>query len=242
MARARDAERIGTRVDAARADRGEAKAADGARAKGEKGRLMPDITAVMPVRSAWMTMPRALRALARATQSIQIKLLICENEGTDPSVDMCKSAWLTPALNDLGLVDHRVLQQMPCSGASNPHERKQQNLCRMWSLFIAEVKTPYMLMVDADVLIPSRGLYQMLAGMLGSSCLGAYGIDYPVKPGSQKMHDHVPTGCTLYRMEAIREVGEVQSHGCPCRWLDEKLESLGWEVRKVLMVEAEHIE
>lgn len=201
-----------------------------------------DLTTVMPVRNAWFTMGRALRALGLAAESMPIRLLICENEGTDPSVDDCKSPWLPPMLVQLGLVDHEVLQPMPCSASSNQHQRMQENLCRMWGLFLATVDTPYMLWLDADVLIPPDGIYRLLDGMLGNNRLGAYGIDYPVAPGSDQMHDHVPNGCTLYRMEAVRQIEPIGSQGCVCRWWNEKLTAAGWEVHKVPMVTGQHIE
>ncbi len=201
-----------------------------------------EITAVMAVYNSWMTMGRVLRALARAAQSVPLQLLLCENEGTDPSVDICQSERLGPTLIELGIPDHRVLPQMPQARSLLPEHRKMANMCLMWALFLIEVKTPYMLWLDLDVLIPSRGLHQMLQGMLSNPRLGAYGIDYPVEAGSQKMHDHLPQGCTLYRVEAMQEAAPIRSRGCPCQWIDTKLIELGWEVRKVPMVTAEHIE
>lgn len=190
-----------------------------------------DITAVMAVHNDWPTLPRALRALGAAAREVPVQLLLCDNDSQDPGAADLASVWLVPQLIDWGFSEVRVLPSMPSSKASNREARKLENLCRLWAFFTMVVATPYMLWVDADVLIPPDGIYRLLSGMLGDSRLGVYGLDYPVSPGSAHCHDHVPNGCTLYRMSAVRELPEINHSGCQCRWIDEKLTSLGWGVR-----------
>ncbi len=203
---------------------------------------MSDLTVTMRVRNEKTAFPQALVALAEAGKEVPgFKLLICDNDSTDGTEDLLRVPYFLDTIADMGLHDVDLLT-MPASAAPGL-QGQYENWARMWALFLMKVKTQYMVSLDADVLIPQQGLYAMLSGITGWSSLGGYGIEYPVRPGSTKVHDHVAMGCTIYRTEILRDIGGLNhDKRCQCRWLQEEMEARGWEVRHVPRLRAKHIE
>ena len=204
--------------------------------------MSADLTIIMPLRNCWDTMGIALKALGRAVRGIPIKLLMMENESTDMTGDICRSERLSPVMVGLGLTNYEVLPTQPCSNAIKHHQRMYENLTLAWDIFIAKVDTPLLMRLNGDVGVSHNSINLMLAGMKADAKLGAYGVDYPRVPGGKVGHDHLSTGCTMYRTEALKSLGPIgYDDRCDCRWINRELRARGWTVDTVPMAFAKHI-
>ena len=192
-----------------------------------------DLTIIVPTRSSWSTLPRSIEALSRATQDTPARIVVFET-GDDHER-------LQGILDAPGALDYEIVS-IPSRGIENKQDERYANLLCMWAMAMEKVTTPYMMRVDSDLVIPTDSIHRLMTGMLGNSRLGEYAIPYRVSPTSKRVHDHVTCGCTMFRMEALREIAPIQRRGsCDCKYVSEKLLASGWEVRTVSRIRAEHI-
>ncbi len=206
------------------------------------------VTAVVPVRDMFMTLGRTLYRLAPGAQSIPIDVILVDGGSTDPCRDILSGkpdAKIVPWLEEkLGLHKVTVLEPVipidrhfDTGEPLDPYEFKNRNVEWLEKKLVLEVKTKYVLFVDADVEIPVDCVRHML------DLLELEGDD-PAKAPDGRLTamtgilydwsaDHVKLGCALARMSVMKDFDFRSDAGCPCRWTNQELKRLGWKVSYV---------
>lgn len=207
-----------------------------------KTRLPTEVTCVIPVYNSFLSLPRVLYHLEPGAQSTPISLLICDNTSQDPfGVLLSESnrhfiSWLVSR----GFTAAQILPavtrvtQRPDGTPMAPQEIINTNLETVWKKLTMAVTTPYILYVDADVLLPTGAVRMLLETIKSDLDLAMLGCQYEV------VTDHVKMGATICRTEVMRET-QWESIGCPCRFITKYLKSQGYKVEHLPGVYATHL-
>ena len=196
-----------------------------------------DVTVVIPCYNAFAWLGKTLLALAYGNQSIPIKVLLCDNGSTDPLGSCLRSepgmSEMNAYLGELGFVGGGILSpvlQKDTNAITNtplePQERINKNLEHLWKKMTMAVKTKYIWYVDGDVIPPKDSGFILRTELEKDKELGFVGVMYDPKT------DHVKMGCSMGRTSVMQKL-EFQSMGCPCRWVNYALRSLGHTVKHV---------
>lgn len=88
-----------------------------------------------------------------------------------------------------------------------------------------EVTTEFMIRIEPDILIPPNSLKPMMQMMIDNPSIGMLAIGYnPIK-------DHVPTDCTMFRMDDVRQITwQWTDAGCDCIHALNQLNAIGKKV------------
>lgn len=102
---------------------------------------------------------------------------------------------------------------------------KSKGVVAAMETFQKEVMTEFMIRIEPDILIPPNALKPMMQMMLDDPSIGMLAIGYnPIK-------DHVPTDCTMFRMEDVRQITwQWTAAGCDCIHAFNQLNAMGKKV------------
>lgn len=200
------------------------------------------VTAVMPVRDMFLTLGRSVFRLAPGAQSVPIDLVVIDGGSGDPCADVLSGA---PQAKFVDWCEHTIgIHKVTVLPSVTPitrnfetgeplsaYEIKNRNIEWLEKKLTLEVKTKYVLYVDADVEIPVDCVRAMLDVMELEEGKPA-GYEKTVMTGVlyDWSADHVKFGCALARMEVMKDFDFRSDAGCPCRWTHQELRRLGWKV------------
>lgn len=190
------------------------------------------VTAVLPVKDAFVTLGRVLMRLAPGAQSVPMNVILVDNESEDPSRDVLSGdvgSALVPWMKGMGFQDVRVLGRVIARTRTKDGEPltaydiKNKNIEHLTKKLTMEVKTKYTLYVDADVEAPVDCVRQMVEVMEAREKMGLIGVLY------DWVTDHVKLGCTLARTALMRDIDFSSEKGCPCRTMTVEAKRRGYE-------------
>ena len=163
---------------------------------------MDEITVCIPNLNASITLPACLEALN--FQEIEpIKAIVFDNGSFDGSVELIeariKNNWFKK-------VNLSILKQTEREGG------KTVNIAFLRYKICQAVTTPYLMFLDADVLLPPHAILPCLKKVKADEKLACLGIRY------EPLADHVQMGATVWRTEIARQVKWMwDARGCDCR-------------------------
>jgi len=200
------------------------------------------VTAIMPVRNMFLTLGRSISRLAPGAQSVPIDLVVVDGGSDDPCADVLSG---TPQAKFVDWCEHTlgihkatvlvpvipITRNFETGEPLTPYEIKNRNIEWLEKKLTLEVKTKYVLYVDADVEIPVDCVRIMLDVLeleegkpKGFQKTAMTGVLYDWSA------DHVKFGCALARMEVMKDFDFRSDAGCPCRWSNQELRRRGWKV------------
>ncbi len=194
------------------------------------------VTAVMPVRDAFLHLAQTLFRLAPGAQSVPLELIIVDGGSDDPCRDILSGdpgSKLIPWLKKLGFRDARVLPPVvPITrhhdgSPLTEYEIKNKNIEWLTKKLVLEVKTPYTFFVDSDVDVPVDCVRFMLEMLEHDPELALAGVLYDWAA------NHTKLGCSLGRTSILRDIDYRSDAGCPCRELHKELVRQGHKVEHV---------
>lgn len=194
------------------------------------------VTAIIPVRDAFLTLGTTLFRLAPGAQAVPIELILVDGGSEDPCRDILSGepgTKLVPWLKKLGFRDARVLPPVVPKtrhhdgSPMSDYEIKNKNIEWLTKKLVMEVKTPYTFFVDSDVDVPVDCVRYMLEMLEHDKETGLVGILYDWAA------NHTKLGCSMGRTEILRQINYRSDAGCPCRELYKELKRLGHKVEHV---------
>lgn len=214
----------------------------------ELGKIETEITACMPMFNSVETFALALRSIRLGNQTLPVSLIVCDNG----SKDGCQT-WVREITHKIqtpvGLQETVTLtywkQRFPRGiqgvevpqydelPARFPREYYNIRACfkKMWPM----VKTPYMLMLDADVELPKGALRTMYDLLRTNPEIGQVCIGY------DEVFDHGKHGCSLIRIELAKQLlPNLNIEGCMCGQICTQLDGLGFKTVHVPAMSARH--
>lgn len=216
--------------------------------KAQPSEMPTDITVCMTMFDSIETFALALRSVRRGSQSLPVSLIVCDN-GSSDGCQMWAREIATKVQTPVGMSDSvtlsywkarfprgiKAIQVPQYDGLPARFPREYYNIreCfrKMWPL----VKTPYILMLDADVELPKGALRTMYDMLNADAEIGQAGVLY------EEAADHVKHGCSLIRTElAMQVLAKLTINSCMCRQICTQLDELGFRSVYVPSISARH--
>ena len=217
----------------------------------EKGiQHMPvEVTACIPCYNAlyWGTgsLYVTLHSLEIGAQSLQVKLVLCDNGSTDgtqlvlkamaerddPVDQIVRQFWLSLFPAGIQIAEPVPVNEEYPQGQSRMNAHMRVIHPRMLEL----VDTPYVLTIDTDVEAPRGCVRTMLDALKNDPKLGMVGIKY-------EDCDHVQHGLRMMRTEDMRALswGDPGPRNCTCRFLCDEMKRMGKKVMHLSPLSARH--
>lgn len=210
----------------------------------EVSKIPVEVTCVIPIYNAFRTLPRVLFHLEPGAQSVPMKIMLCDNSSEDPlGIILSDGAerfqkWLVG--REHGFADAEILPSVPRRTTNQDGvkmsalETMNTNIEFLSRKLMVAVDTPYVLYVDADVLMPVGSVRLLLEAIKADPKLAMLGCQYEAET------DHVKMGSTMCRTDVMKTVS-WNSMGCICRYVSKYLKSQGYRVEHLPGVYSTHL-
>ncbi len=190
-----------------------------------------------------------LQSLEIGAQSLQVKLVLCDNASVDGTQLVLKAMaekdpkdypggripdltvrkfWLGRFPAGIQIAEPVPVNEEYPAGQGRMNAHMKVIHPRMLEL----VDTPYVLTVDADVEVPRGAVRTMLDALKNDPECGLVGISYAPS-------DHVQHGLAMMRTEDKRLI-QWGARGCTCRYMNDEVKRMGKNVIDLSPLSARH--
>jgi cellulose synthase/poly-beta-1,6-N-acetylglucosamine synthase-like glycosyltransferase len=98
-------------------------------------------------------------------------------------------------------------------GPIQSHGDPNKNVEHALKILCENVKTEYVMFVDADTEPQTGVVFDLLAELKKNKTTGIVGARY------ERVTDHVKLGCSMMRTKIAKDINWRSDNGCVCRWL-----------------------
>lgn len=162
----------------------------------------------------------------------QLNVLVVDTGSQDGTPELLETQikngwWRPPSFNPE--LNMRIVRLPEIRG-------KNKGVIAAMETFQKQVTTEFMMRIEPDILIPPNSLKPMMQMMIDDPTIGMLAIGYcPTK-------NHVPTDCTMFRMEDVRQITwQWTDQGCDCIHAFNQLNSIGKKVMFHPQLKSRHL-